>query len=256
MAKQRSGFTLVELLVILALILFVLAFLLPVLAAVRRSASRSQSLNNLRQLALAVHNVHDTYNKMPPIVGKMGNSVGTVHFHLLPFIEQDALYRRAEGAVWKNSVNGVVVPIYIDPQDTSAPGNRYKDWLATTNYAASWPVFKNGETSLVQIQDGTSNTIMFTQRFQVCNGTPTAWGYPALYTWAPMFGHYSQGKFQSNPKQEQCDPTVPQSLGENGIEVVMCDGSARYVSNRISPLTWWIVIDPADGQAIPADFTD
>jgi len=255
--RARRGFTFIELLVVLAILAFLLAFLVPVIAQVRRAASQQQSLNNLKQIALAVHNAHDTYGKLPPTVGKLGNGFGTTHFHLLPYLEQNQIYQMAGGAVWKNGVYGTVIPVFLDMQDPSAPpGHQFMNWLATTNYAASWPVFKDGTTSFANITDGTSNTFMFTQRYQMCDGTPMAWGYPALYTWTPMFGYYSQAKFQSVPKQSECDPTLPQSLTPAGIEVAMCDGSARYVSDRISPQTWWFATDPADGNILGPDFNE
>jgi hypothetical protein len=58
------------------------------------------------------------------------------------------------------------------------------------------------------------------------------------------------------PAQADCDPTLPQSLTPNGIEVAMCDGSARYVSDRISAQTWWFATDPADGNVLGPDFND
>jgi prepilin-type N-terminal cleavage/methylation domain-containing protein len=259
MRRQRPhrGFTFIELLVVLAILAFVVAFLLPIIFQVRQAAGRAQSLNNLKQLALSVHNFHDANGRLPPIVGKAGNAFGTIHFHLLPYVEQANVYQRADGSVAKNGVFATVIPVFYDQQDPSAPPDHlFKTWLATTNYAASWPVFKTGESTLAQIPDGTSNTFMFTQRFQVCNGTPTAWGYPALYTWTPMFGYYSQAKFQSMPKQADCDPQVPQSLSPSGIEVAMCDGSCRYVSDRISPQTWWYATDPADGNVLGPDLND
>src|SRR5436190_8759649 len=97
----RAGFTIVQLLVILVLLLFLFALLVPVLARVRDAAARSQSGNDLRQLALASHSFHDTNRSFPPGVGSIGEQLGTTHFFLLPYVEQDALYRRAEGAVWK-----------------------------------------------------------------------------------------------------------------------------------------------------------
>src|SRR6266508_3896916 len=151
---RRRGFTIIELLVIIGLILLLLAFLLPAVARVRQVASRANSQNNLRQIAIAVHNYHDSSGKMPPGlgVGKVNNAEGPLHFHLLPFIEQDALFRSAEGTSWKKGTYGNVIATFLDPNDTSAPlGNRYEGWLATTNYAGNWLVFHKGDKSFANI---------------------------------------------------------------------------------------------------------
>ena len=253
--RFRRGFTFIELLIVLAIIAFLLAFLLPIIARIRMAATQQQSINNLKQLGLAVHNALDVNaGKFPPIVGKLGNGTGTVHFHLLPYLEQQALYQAAAGEVWQNGVCGKEVSLFVDKNDASAPpGHVFKNWLATTNYAASWPVFKTGETGIGNITDGLSNTFMFTERYQMCNGTPTAWGYPALFTWTPMFGYYSQAKFQSAPTQNDCDPALPQALTTAGIEVALCDGSVRIVAPHVSPQTWWNATDPVDGNAVNLD---
>lgn len=254
---RRTAFTLVQLLIILVLLLLLFGLLIPVIAQLRVASSREQGFNNLRQLAIAVHNYHDVYKRMPPTVGTLNNQSGPVHFHILPFIEQDNLFKQADGKVWHKGVNTTPISTYVDPNDPSAPPNhKFQGGLATTNYAANWMVFKSGETTLLNIPDGTSNTLMFAQRYQVCNGTPTAWGYPALYTWAPMFGYYSQGRFQSRPNQADCDPTLAQSIQEGGIQVAMSDGSSRLLNDALSPTTWWLLIDPADGVAIGNDFND
>lgn len=254
---RRTAFTLVQLLVILALVILAFGLLFPAVARVREAAAQMQGQNNLRQLGLAAHNYHSAYNKFPPTVGTVGMQSGPAHFHLLPFIEQDDLFRAAEGKVWNKGVNTTPIAVYIDPNDASAPpNNRFQGGLATTNYAANWPVFKTGDGAIQQITDGTSNTLMFAQRFQVCNGTPTAWGYPALYTWAPMFGYYSHGRFQSRPRQADCDPTLAQGIQDNGIQIAMCDGSVRLLSNALSPQTWWHLTDPADGNVLGKDFED
>ncbi|MCI0353056.1 MAG: DUF1559 domain-containing protein [Acidobacteriales bacterium] len=251
----RRAFTFIGLIIIIAILLFLIGFLVPLVGRVRQAATQAQSQNNLKQLALAVHNAHDTYGKFPPTVGQMGNGTGTVHYHLLPFLEQDNLYKIAEGAVWKKGVNGIPVAVYLDNLDTTAPeGNKFKNWLATTNYVANWLCFKNGENTLAGIPDGTSNTLMFAQRYQMCNGHPTAWGYPALYYWAPMFGYYSQAKFQVAPKQEDCDPGLAQALNTSGMQVAMCDGSVRMLNINISGFTWGLLTDPQDGNILPNDF--
>src|SRR5262245_11795326 len=180
----RTGFTLVQLLLIIALLLLLFAFLLPVVARVRHAAGDAQSQNNLRQLAIACHNYNDVFRRLPPTCGKGagaiggGNVIGTCHFHLLPYLEQSDLYKKAEGAVWKNGVYGVVLPLFIDDRDKSGGAeHKFNDWLATTNYAANWLVFKTGENRIpASFPDGTSNTLIFAERYQICNDTPTAWG--------------------------------------------------------------------------------
>jgi hypothetical protein len=255
---RRTAFTLVQLLVILAVILFLFAMLVPAVSRVREAATRTESINNLKQLALSCHSYNDVYRRLPPTVGSVGPAFGTTHFHLLPFVELDDLYKKAGGAVWKNGVNGERVPLFLDPRDQSGgPDSKFKDWLATTNYAANWMVFKTGESRIpATFTDGTSNTFIFTQRYQVCNGTPTAWGYPALYTWAPMFGYYNQGKFQAAPTQADCDPTLAQSIDSSSIVVAFGDASVRSIASSISPQTWWFATDPADGHVLGDDIND
>jgi hypothetical protein len=257
--RARHALTLFQLLVLLALGAFVLGLLLPAIARIRTAAARTQSMNNLKQLGLALHNCNDTYKQLPPTVGSFPANTpshGTLHFCLLPFIEQDNVWRNAQGYVWKNNTFSIPLAVFQSPDDPSvAPNYRHQGWLATTNYAANWMVFKKGGASIpASFPDGTSNTMVFTERYQLCNGTPSGWGYPSLYYWAPVFGYYSYGKFQHLPKQEECNPALPQSLWPAGIQIAMGDGSTRTASPTISPRTWWLVTDPADGEVIPNDF--
>jgi type II secretory pathway pseudopilin PulG len=256
---RRSAFTLIELFVILGLLLFFLGLVFGFVLQVGRAAGNAQTRNNLMQMALALHSANDTYKSLPPITGAFpGNAKnhGTLHFHILPFIEQGNLYQRAEGQVWKNGTYGEVIRVYLDARDKSAPpDNKYQGWLATTNYAANWMVFKQGGASIPRtFRDGTSNTFVFSERYQMCNGTPSAWGYASLYYWAPMFAYYSKGKFQLAPTQDDCDPALAQAIDKRGIHAAMGDGSARFVSPNVSPQTWWFACDPADGNPLGDDF--
>lgn len=92
---SRSGFTLIELLVVIAIIAILIALLLPAVQQAREAARRSQCKNNLKQLGLALHNYHSTYNTFPPssiarCVSPVKNTNGLTF--LLPYLEQQALY--------------------------------------------------------------------------------------------------------------------------------------------------------------------
>lgn len=96
MSLRRRAFTLIELLVVIAIIAILIALLLPAVQQAREAARRTQCKNNLKQLGLALHNYHDTYNMFP-----FGTGGTTAQFHnwdrlsglvpLLPYLEQSNL---------------------------------------------------------------------------------------------------------------------------------------------------------------------
>jgi type II secretory pathway pseudopilin PulG len=253
-SRRRGGFTLIDLIVTLGLFLFLLAIAVPFVFRFAGGRQRADSQNNLRQIVLAIHNYHDNHGAFPPIAGKGNGQVhGSVLYHLLPYVEQDNIFRK--GSVWEGDTIGQRIPIFVHPRDkTAPPGNQFEGWLATTNYAASWLVLKNGGASLARIADGTSNTVVFVERYQVCNGQPTGWGYDKLYYWAPMFAYYSTDKFQHQPIAEECNPALPQSLSPAGINVAMGDGSVRIAGPAISPETWRALLTPNAGDVPGADW--
>jgi prepilin-type N-terminal cleavage/methylation domain-containing protein/prepilin-type processing-associated H-X9-DG protein len=90
MNAHRTGFTLVELLVVIAVICLVIAVLVPAIPAARETARRAQCTNNLRQIGLAMHEYHDLLGSLPP--GTKGCCWGTWVLFILPYIEQENLY--------------------------------------------------------------------------------------------------------------------------------------------------------------------
>src|SRR3954452_19618128 len=99
--KDRPGFTLIELLVVIAVVAILAGLLLPAVQAARESGRRMSCANNLRQLGIAAHQHHDTYQHLPPGIGyyptASNGAFGTYFFLLLPFLEKENLHERSSG---------------------------------------------------------------------------------------------------------------------------------------------------------------
>jgi type II secretory pathway pseudopilin PulG len=167
---SRHGFTLFQLLVLLAILAILLGLLLPAVQKTREAAARLQSQNNLKQIGLACHNHHDTFNRLPPGRDANGFSAAT---HLLPFIEQAALYNQINlkekfDAKANADARKVQIKTFLDPRD---PVLVVDPGYGPTNYlynAGSKPALEDNDglfyaeskVKFADVTDGLSNTLM------------------------------------------------------------------------------------------------
>jgi len=198
---RRKAFTLVELLVVIAIIGILVALLLPAVQAAREAARRMSCTNNLKQLALSVHNHHDIHQKFPPACfnvelreqfkGQFNWERLSYIVPLLPFIEQQPLYDDTITYIWEdrrpwsgnNMANGLNSPFYRDVEALLCPSDGNKalpfDWCKATSYHANhgdiimnWDWWEwrgpfgngeRGECTFGRLSDGSSNTIMLAE---------------------------------------------------------------------------------------------
>ncbi len=169
--RHRRGFTLVELLVVIAIIGILVALLLPAVQAAREAARRMSCGNNLKQLALAIHNYHDTMKAFPPIRGGQLVNGGTQPFGstvmsypgcqpwynstgwswrtlILPYVEQQPLYDQINLSTVRDSTCYSPAPAFTGPKDPNqvlipafeCPSEAWdrNGADAPTNYAGIW----------------------------------------------------------------------------------------------------------------------
>ena len=99
--RRHRGFTLIEILVVIAIIAILIALLLPAIQAAREAVKRVQCGNNLKQIGLALHNYHDRYKTFPAGLTSVnqwpGNDPQSISWAvlILPFLEEQALFDQA-----------------------------------------------------------------------------------------------------------------------------------------------------------------
>src|SRR5207245_9240830 len=138
---RRHGFTLTEMLVVIAIISVLVAMLMPAVQKIRDSANRLACQNNLRQIGIALHNHNDTVGAFPPGLVCSGSNVSdaeaTGFTFLLPYIEQDPVYKTYDfDQPWFQQANyqavGVQIKLFFCPSNRTSGevdlGPKAADW--------------------------------------------------------------------------------------------------------------------------------
>jgi prepilin-type N-terminal cleavage/methylation domain-containing protein len=317
--RTRPAFTLVELLVVIAIIAVLIGLLLPAVQKVREAAARTQSQNNLHQIGLATQSFHDVYKALPSYYGYPPNYTwpyaftGCWNFQLLPYLEQDAIWNNSYGPFtysynYSYNYNGQTyqygpytynyggnsyqaqrtpnqpLKVFVSPLDNTAPSVS-----APSSYLANLLTI-NGYMNLLQITDGTSNTMFYAEGLSNCV-TKYSYSYPG-YSYSETYGGkrswrydpynysgsysytYDSGGFTYSSVQDpmyavfesydqiqtlsqaqsSCDSYGAQALSSGGVLVALGDGSVRSVSAGVSYSTWVAAGTPQSGDLLGSDW--
>lgn len=248
-------------------VLFALSFvmLVPAVQKVRQAAARAQSMNNLKQIALAFHSYNDMHRRLPPVAvfSKDGRPLYSWRVLLLPFVEQDNLFRQFKlDEPWDSphniALSRMLPPVYRhplqDPNETSLThyqlfngpvgGNLTQQAAFVSpslplvpfrNVQTRAPVFESRTITSIprSFRDGTSNTILVAE---AAVGVP--WTKPGDLDFDPN---------QPLPRLGGLLPT--------GFNVAMADGSALFIDpNRVSEQTLRHAIMASDGAPLGGDW--
>ena len=219
------------------------ALLLPAVQSARSAAQRTELTNNLKQIGLAIHNYHDTFRALPAAysVDKEGKPLLSWRVHILPYVEQQALYKQFRlDEPWDSEHNrkliGQMQPTYRSPNSKAAAGKT--NYLGIRGKGGVFVAPKEGRpqekfprgTSFAEILDGTSNTIMVVEASD-----------ERAVTW-------------TKPDDLEPDAQNPVrglvGLWPGKFQVLFCDGSVRSLPQSIGRETLLNAFDRADGNVI------
>jgi prepilin-type N-terminal cleavage/methylation domain-containing protein/prepilin-type processing-associated H-X9-DG protein len=200
LSRVRSGFTLIELLVVIAIIAVLIALLLPAVQSAREAARRTQCVNNLKQIGLALHNYHSTHETFPPgssrafrdLQGNIYNwNNWSAHAMLLPYLEQvpaaasinfhfPPVSSPGLGQLANATAYNTIITTFLCPSDGRAGIQMINNYAASVGPAIGYQIQTNSSGlfamtrsfNIPSITDGTSNTVAFAERLVGSPGLP------------------------------------------------------------------------------------
>lgn len=210
------------------LLLVFLAVIIPPVGHPRRPSVRAQCLNNMRQLALACHNYHSAYGRLPPpfTVDDDGKPLHSWRVLILPFIEEQALYEDLDlTKPWNDPVNMKhahrMPDIFLCPTHGPTSAGRFAHvktpYVAVVGKETIWDPTAGGLT-FNSVKDGSSNTIMFVES----DAHQVHWMSPMDFKFSDIVAMNEKG-----------ETDMISSNHQGGSNVVLADGSACFVLDTV-----------------------
>jgi hypothetical protein len=232
------------------------ALLLPAIQQARQAARRSQSKNNLKQLALALHNYHEVNKGFP--AGTHPNEKLKPEKRLswlasiLPYADQGPLFKRVDfEESWDDDANefaaNIRIPTFMNPGrpvNPKGPGETHYVGIAglgkdapmlPANHKRAGVFAINRKTRIRDMIDGTSNTMMVSE----ASGKLGPW--------------IAGGESTIRPLTKKPYINGPDGIGgpyNGGVHVGLGDGSVRFISENIDPTIFERLSTMADGQVV------
>jgi hypothetical protein len=212
--------------------------LLPAVQKVRAAAGRMSSVNNLKQIGIAVHSYHDAYGRFPAdIVDKNGKPLLSWRVEILPFIEQNNLYNQFKlDEPWDSPNNKkwsqVLIKTFMAP---TAPPPEKAEWGMTSYRGIAGPgaSFETGKKlKIADFTDGLSNTVLVIETNE----------------WVPWA---KPGDFPFDPKKPL--PRIVPAGNQPVFNALMGDGSVRAIDAKVAEKTLKAMFTRSGGERVDPD---